>query len=297
MKLINSGATLQIKMLAADLTSLAAKADAGGTTLVWSTQWKVPSKTDPNGGKYFHAYMQSIAGGTPTFSVGENAVQQLGGGLLATYPGSVTVTGSYTNTAPGVITINVPLSQVSEADPIDSILYSATSASMSLTGTADGLTTCGPNQIGLTVNSCIGGVPFNLIDTTPAYDFNPALATPIFNSCHEGDGDGSIRGKNGGSASFHSDEDSCDNGAPDGERFNDPGAGESFYSTLTQSVVYDDVLGTISITGQGVANGNPVTFTILETEATALTTAKYAITLSDGYVSTGDLLTGLIRLA
>jgi hypothetical protein len=40
-----------------------------------------------------------------------------------------------------------------------------------------------------------------------------------------------------------------------------------------------------------------VTFTILETEATALTSAKYAITISDGYVSTGDLLTGTIRLA
>lgn len=286
MKLVNSGTTLQIKMLVADLRSLAPKADAGGTTLVWSTQWKVPSTTDPNGGKYFHAYMQSIGGGTPTFAVGENAIQQEGGGLLATYPGSTAVTGSYTATAPGVITINVPLAAVTEAGALNNILYSATSAGMSLAGTADG-----PNVNG------IGGVPFNLIDTTPAYDFNPALTTPAFNNCHEGDGDGTIRGKNGGSASFHTDEDSCDDGKADGEQFNDSGSKESFYSTLVQSVVYDDVLGTVSITGQGIANGNPVTFTILETEATALTSATYAITLSDGYVSTGDLLTGTIRLA
>ena len=286
MRVVNSGATLQIKMLVADLTSLAPQLDAGGHTLVWQTQWKVPSTTDTNGGKVFHAYMQSIAGATPTFAAGENAIQQEGGGLLATYPGSIGITGSYTATAPGVITINVPVASVTEGGAINSIRYSATSASMSLTGTADG-----PNVSG------IGGVPFNLIDTTPAYDFNPAVSTPTFNSCHEGDGDGSIRGKNGGSANFHSDEDSCDDGAQDGEQFNDPDAGENFYSTLTQSVVYDDVVGAVSITGQGVANGTPVTFTILETEATALTTARYAITLSDGYVSAGDLLTGLIRLA
>jgi hypothetical protein len=286
MRIVNSGATLQIKMLVADLTSLAPKTDSGGTTLAWSTQWKVPSSIDTNGGKYFHAYMQSIAGGTPTFAVGENAIQQEGGGLLATYPGSTAVTGSYTATAPGTITINVPVASVTEAGPLNSILYSATSAGMSLVGTADG-----PNVSG------IGGVPFNLIDTTPAYDFNPALATPSFVSCHAHDGDGSIPGTHGGSASFHSDEDSCEDGVTNGEQLTDLGAGESFVSTVIQSIVYDDVLGTATITGQGVANGNPVTFTILETEATALTSARYAITLSDGNVNTGDLLAGTIRLA
>ena len=160
MSLVNKGTVLQIKMTVADLRSLAPRTDAGGTTLLWQTQWKVPSSTDPNGGKYFHAYMQSINGSAPTFATGQNAVQQEGGGLLATYPGSIPVTGSYTATAPGVITINVPIADVSEAGPINNTLYSVTSASMSLTGTADG-----PNLFG------IGGVPFNLIDTTPAYDF------------------------------------------------------------------------------------------------------------------------------
>jgi hypothetical protein len=307
MRIVDGGNTLQIKMLVGDLTSLAPKLDSGGSTLVWSTQWKVPSTSDPNGGKYFHAYMQSIGGASPTFAVGENSVEQApGGGLTATYPGwnrypdpfsSAPVTGSYTHTSPGVITINVPVADVKESSPINNILYSATSASMSLAGTADGLNTCGMYS-GISFNICLGGLPFNLIDTTPAYDFNPALSTPAFKACHEGDGDGSIRGKNGGSATFHIDEDSCDDGAPNGERFIDPVAGESFYSTLVQSVVYDDVLHTVSITGQGVAQGNPVTFTILATEATALTTAKYAITLSDGYVNTGDLLSGgVIRLA
>ncbi|TMF10623.1 MAG: hypothetical protein E6I37_11960, partial [Chloroflexi bacterium] len=169
-----NSSTLQIKMLVADLTSLAPKPDAGGTTLVWHTQWKVPSGTDGNGGKYFHAYMQSIGGAPPTFAVGENAVEQQGGGLLATYPGSTPVTGSFTATAPGVITINVPLSAVAETGAINNILYSVTSSSMSLAGTADG-----PNVSG------VGGVPFNLVDVAPAYDFNPALVTPPFQPCHE----------------------------------------------------------------------------------------------------------------
>jgi hypothetical protein len=259
----------------------------------------VPSKTDPNGGKYFHAYMQSILGAQPTFAAGQSAVQQMpGGGLTATYPGSIPVTGSYTATSPGVITINVPRGSVAELEPINDILYSVTTASMSLaTGTADGPNTCDKPALGFTFNVCIGGVPFNLIDTAPAFDFNPALSTPTFVLCHEGDGDGAIRGKNGGSATFHTDEDSCDDGVPNSETFNDSGAGISFNSTLVQSVVYDDVLRTVSIIGQGVAQGNPVTFTILVTEATALTAARYAITLSSGYVNAGDLLTGFVRLA
>lgn len=286
MRLVDSGQTLQVKMLVADLTSLAPRADAGGTTLVWQTQWKVPSSTDSSGGKYFHAYMQSIGGAAPTFSAGQNAVEQEGGGLLATYPGSITVTGSYTATAPGVITINVPLADVAEPGAINDILYSATSASMSLAGTADG-----PNENG------IGGVPFNLVDTTPAYDFNPSLGTAAFVTCHEHDGDGTIHGTHGGSASFHSDEDACDGGGPQGESFTDAGAGESLTNMVTQSVVYDDLAGTATVMGQAVAQGNPVTFTIVETEATALTAARYAITVSDGYVNTGDLLSGAIRLA
>jgi hypothetical protein len=136
-----------------------------------------------------------------------------------------------------------------------------------------------------------------MIDTAPAYDFNPALSTPAFVMCHEGDADGTIQGKNGGSATFHTDEDACDDGIPNSETFSDPGAGMNFYSTLIQSVVFDDLLRTVTITGQGVAQGNPVTFTILVTEATALTAARYAITLSNGYVNTGDLLTGIVRLA
>jgi hypothetical protein len=285
MTLTNNGNNLQIQMKVADLRSLAPKADAGGATLIWHTQWKVPSTTDlPNGGKYFHAYMQSIGGGMPTFAAGENATEPQGGGLMATYPGSIPVTGSYTATAPGVITINVPTNQVVEPGAINNILYSVTSSSMTLPPgfpTADG-----PNLNG------IGGVPFNLVDVAPAYDFNPSLSTPVFNSCRGSDGSGSIQGQRGGSATFQSDEDACEDGDQAREQFTDPGAGENFYSTQIESVVFDDMQGAVTITGSGIANGLPVSFVIVEQVASALTPAIYTIVVSDGYQESGTLIAG-----
>jgi hypothetical protein len=284
--------TLQIKMLVADLTSLAPKPDAGGTTLVWHTQWKVPSSTDLNGGKYFHAYMQSIGGAPPTFAVGENAVEQQGGGLLATYPGqnrypnavtSPAVTGSFTPTAPGVITINVPVTDVTEAGAINKILYSVTSSSMTLTGTADG-----PNAFG------VGGVPFNLVDVAPAYDFNPALATPPFQICHEGDGGGTFQGL-GGTATFQFDEDACEDSDSETISETDPGAA-NFRSTQITSVAFDDLANTVTIIGNGTDNGKAVTFTMVGAGTGLGLTGSFSLALSDGYVASGPLLSGSIQL-
>src|SRR2546428_10275529 len=49
----------------------------------------------------------------------------------------------------------------------------------------------------------------------PAYDFNPALPTPPFQTCHEADGDGNVSGRNAGTAHFHFDRDRCEG---DGDR-------------------------------------------------------------------------------
>jgi hypothetical protein len=61
-------------------------------------------------------------------------------------------------------------------------------------------------------------------------------------------------------------------------------------------VQFDDSLGTVSIYGQGVSNGLPVLFLIVEQAATATTPALYSIELSDGYVNSGSLTTGTITL-
>jgi hypothetical protein len=115
-------------------------------------------------------------------------------------------------------------------------------------------------------------------------------------TCHEGDGQGSVQGNNGGNANFESDEDSCEDGDQNGEQMKDPGSHEDFHSTQVQSVQFDDATGTMTTAGVGVSNGLPVTFLIIEQAATVDTPAVYTIQLSDGYVNTGTLLSGAITL-
>lgn len=156
----------RITMKVADLTSLAPNPTTGNpdTTLIWHTQWLVPCAGDPNGGRNFHVYMESVAGGTPTFHAGENAAALLGGGVTLTYPGTKTISGQVHGSAPGTITIDVPISAVT-ASPCaaSSRLYSVTSSTMTLAGTAE----TPPDLNG------IGGNLFSLIDVAPPYDAQP----------------------------------------------------------------------------------------------------------------------------
>jgi hypothetical protein len=274
----------RIKMAVADLRSLAAPV-AGGT-LVWSAQWKVPSATDPDGGKYFHAYMESMAGAEPTFWVGENALQTNGVGATLTYPGSMTVTGTVSRTAPGMITINVPLSSVGEVDPISPILYSVTASTMSLAGTASSPAVIGP----------IGGTPFNLVDVAPAYDYDPRLPTPPFQVCHPGDGKGSIQGQRSGTATFTFDEDPCEDGDPESVQESDPGSGTDFQSTSITGATFDDLTHSLTMVGIGTNAGRPVAFTMVAVDNGPGLPGLFSLTLSDGYSVRGSLLAGSIQL-
>jgi hypothetical protein len=260
---------------------------AQGTTLVWNTQWKVPSTSDPHGGAFFHAYMESVAGGTPTFWVGQNALE-FTGSITMTYPGSTQVTGSYTATAPGVITINVPVDMVKEPDPVSNLLYSVTSAGMTLNGNAEAV----PNIFG----TGIGGNLFNLVDVAPAYDFNPAVATPPFQTCHEADGDGNVNGQNAGSAHFHFDRDRCEgDGDKESVDEQDAGSGTDFHSTSIAAATFDDIARTLTIVGAGTNAGHPVSFTMLGIDNGALP-GLFSLALTDGYAVSGTLLSGFIQL-
>ena len=172
---------------------------------------------------------------------------------------------------------------MAETGTINNILYSVTSSSMSLAGTADG-----PNVSG------VGGVPFNLVDVAPAYDFSPALATPPFQTCHEGDGDGVFQG-NGGQAHFSFDEDRCEDNDAETVSENDPGTAD-FHSTDIHSVTFDDSANAVSIVGSGTDNGSPVTFTMVGVGSRAGLPATFTLVLSDGYVAGGPLLSGGIQL-
>ena len=149
----------RITMRVADLLSLAPAPQAGGTTLVWSTQLKVVSPDAPNGGKTVHVYMESVAGGAPTFHAGENALTFNGGGVLMTYPGNVAVTGDY-NADSGVITIDIPKESV-DLPGDDGVLYSVTSSTHTLASPADTVPSLGG----------VGGQAFNLIDVVAPYNY------------------------------------------------------------------------------------------------------------------------------
>lgn len=165
----------RIQMTVKDLTSLSEESSTNpDQTLVWQTQWLVPSTSDPNGGANFMVYMESQGGGAPTFWVGQNSEQTCcntpeggGGGVTLTYPGTTQLTSgvSYTATAPGTITIDVPISDVSEPNPIDNHLHQVIASTMTYTESAED-PTCA-------VVSTICGHLFALIDVSRTYDYAP----------------------------------------------------------------------------------------------------------------------------
>lgn len=162
--LLSGPARYRIRMVVANLTSLAPSPTSQNPDrdLVWSTQWYTPSSTSTDGGKNFHVYMESFNGETPQFFVGENAITLQGGGVYMTYPPTTQVTGSFTPTAPGTITIDVPVGLVSVPNPlVPDRLFSVTASTMTLEARAGSTP----------VLSGIGGLKFNLIDVAPAYDF------------------------------------------------------------------------------------------------------------------------------
>ncbi len=188
----------QVRMTVQDLTTLTPADPTEGPVLVWSTQWHVPSATDPNGGKLFHAYMESNNGAAPTFWDGENAdfVTNGGNGTL-TYPGINQITGTYTAGSPAVITINVPVADVSEASPISGTLYSVTASTQAMPTLAEN------GYIG----SGEGGQLFNLVDVAEPYDYIPG-GSPVKNqtTC----GTAPQPSASGGGGGESSDEDATD---------------------------------------------------------------------------------------
>ena len=147
--------------------------------LVWSTMWFVPSTSDGNGGKNFHVYAESFNGAALQCFVGENAVQSLGGGFVLTYPGKTQLAAANCQSTLGPngnITIYVPLSDVSEAGPIDNRLHEVTASTMTLQAQANSNP---PDPV-----FGVGGLFFNLIDVAQGYVFDPTVITAVSRKTH-----------------------------------------------------------------------------------------------------------------
>ncbi|HEX8076986.1 MAG TPA: hypothetical protein VF511_04155 [Chthoniobacterales bacterium] len=146
--------------------------------LVWLTQWFVPSPTDPNGGKNFHVYAESFNGGALQCFAGENAENRTvpsPGGVALTYPGTITLPAANCQSTLGPngnITIYVPLSNVTVANPIDNRLHEVTASTMTLPDRGNSV----PPEM-LPTGAVIGGVFFNVIDMAQSYVFDPAQVT------------------------------------------------------------------------------------------------------------------------
>jgi hypothetical protein len=173
-----------------DLSLAPALAEDPNPDLVWHTQWFVPSTSDGNGGKNFHVYAESTNGGALQCFVGENSVQALGGGGVLTYPPNSLASGKTSQLpAPncqstlgpnGNITIYVPLSDVSEADPVDGRLHEVTASTMTLLEPAN---TRQPDPV-----TGFSGSYFNLIDAAQGYVFDPILVSAVSRKTHPGAG-------------------------------------------------------------------------------------------------------------
>ena len=149
--------------------------------LVWHTQWLTPATADPNGGKNFHVYAESVNGGALQCYTGENAVFLLGGGAALAYPGTTMLPAANCQSTPGLngtISIYVPVASVSLSGAIDNRLHEVTASTMTLQQPAN----ASPSFAG------IGGVPFNLIDVVQGYTFDPALVKAVSRKSHGAEG-------------------------------------------------------------------------------------------------------------
>lgn len=167
----------KITMQLNDLSLAPTLAQNPDPVLVWSTQWFVPSSTDPNGGKNFHVYAESNNGAALQCFVGENALQLLGGGGALTYPGNTQLPAANCQSTlgpNGTITIHVPRASVAAAGAIDNRLHEVTAATMTLQEPANTVPSIGG----------IGGTFFNLIDVAQGYTFEPNFAGAVSRKTH-----------------------------------------------------------------------------------------------------------------
>jgi hypothetical protein len=156
----------QVVMELNDLTLTPDLTNDPDPDLVWLTQWMVPSTSDPNGGKNFFVYAESTGGGAVQCFANENHAMRDGDWFVFTYPGNTALPSANCSvvTGPnGTITIDVPVSMVSEVNPIDDRLHEVTATTMTLPVPANSEPAVGTYY----------GVEFNIIDVAQPYIFDP----------------------------------------------------------------------------------------------------------------------------
>jgi hypothetical protein len=92
------------------------------------------------------------------------------------------------------------------------------------------------------------------------------------------------------------DEPNCQNNNTPAVTAHDAQRGHTFTSTKTLSLTFNPGQAMATITGSGVDNGVPVTFTAVAVDSSVAGRGSFTLSLSDGYVIGGRLLSGSITV-
>ena len=134
------------------------------------------------------------------------------------------------------------------------------------------------------------------IDGVCCYNFQASVQNGPPPGCHEADGDGAVNDGHGGQARVHFDQDACEDGTGGHVDESDPNTSDNFQSDSVNAVTFNDALRTVTISGTGTHNSQPVTFTLVAVNGGA-GVGTMSLTLSDGYSVSGALLSGLVELS
>jgi hypothetical protein len=113
--------------------------------------------------------------------------------------------------------------------------------------------------------------------------------------CGEADGEGDFHGDHG-NGHFAMDSDGCRDGDNDQVKMTNRGDGHDFQSTSINSVAFDPLTNTLTITGVGITSGLPVAFTLVAIETSLATPGWVSFVSSDGFSNAGPLTSGTILL-
>ena len=114
--------------------------------------------------------------------------------------------------------------------------------------------------------------------------------------CHEADGDGDVEGNDSRKGHFRVHKNTCESSGADMEE--DDSSGSHFQSSSISSATFvpDENSETATIIGTGVHNGVAVGFTMVGVDNQGLAPALYTLILTDGYIITGEVISGVMVL-
>jgi hypothetical protein len=287
--------TLRVQMTLNSLASLAPP--TGKANSLWLTRFQALSVGDQGEEAYrvFYVGAESSGGAAPTFFAGSGNSDQDGvknNGCFTTtaenckvlqYPAEVSATGSISG---NVITIDVPLQGgFGPNRPIDgNVLYNVTA----LSAGRNPVPASGPTTLELYAD----------LDATRSFDY--ALTSGGPSACPTGQevkGAGNLQSAGAGSQAHFTLRTTCDARRLNGKvEYVDNGAVPpvAFHSTHVTGVVINSP-STATITGDGVNNDKPVSFTV-HVKAGRDAAAGFGIELSDGTANSGPLTKGKVEI-